>query len=55
MPPTTALGPWVTVHRLDSSPGRGLVAVRPDGHIGYRATRVDLTALRAWLDLVAAG
>ena len=29
-------GRYVTFHRLTSSPGRGLVAVRPDGYVGFR-------------------
>ncbi len=48
------LGPHVSVHRLGSHPGRGLVAVRPDGHVGFRCGAVDLAQLGAWLDLVSA-
>jgi hypothetical protein len=47
------LGPQVTVHRLDR-PGRGLVAVRPDGHVGFRCGEADPAQLGAWLDLVGA-
>jgi 2-polyprenyl-6-methoxyphenol hydroxylase-like FAD-dependent oxidoreductase len=47
------LGPHVTVHRLDS-PGRGLVAARPDGHVGFRCGEADPAQLGAWLDLVGA-
>ncbi|MGH3333696.1 MAG: FAD-dependent monooxygenase, partial [Nocardioidaceae bacterium] len=47
-----ALAPRVSVHRLKSSPGRGLVAVRPDGHVGFRCGEADPARLRAWLDLV---
>ena len=53
-PSRTLLGPHVVVHRLDDAQGRGLVAVRPDGHLGYRSVRGDLTGLGRWLDLVAA-
>jgi hypothetical protein len=48
------LGPHVTVHRLSSSPGRGLVAVRPDGFVGFRCGEADPAQLGVWLDLVAA-
>jgi hypothetical protein len=47
------LGDRVTVHRLDE-PGRGLVAVRPDGYVGLRCGAADPGQLGAWLDLVAA-
>lgn len=53
-PPRSLLGPHVVVHRLDDAPGHGLVAVRPDGHLGYRSARGDVTGLGRWLDLVAA-
>jgi 2-polyprenyl-6-methoxyphenol hydroxylase-like FAD-dependent oxidoreductase len=49
-----ALGPHVTVHRISSWPGRGLVAVRPDGHVGFRCGEVSTDQLAAWLDLVGA-
>lgn len=49
-PPPEA--PLVTVHRIDSWPGRGLVAVRPDGHVGYRTGRAVAGQLEAWLRLV---
>lgn len=47
------LGPHVSVHRL-SSPGHGLVAVRPDGHVGLRSGEAEPAGLGAWLDLVGA-
>jgi 2-polyprenyl-6-methoxyphenol hydroxylase-like FAD-dependent oxidoreductase len=46
--------PYVTVHRIDSWPGRGVVAVRPDGHVGFRSGELDPDALHGWLELVAA-
>jgi hypothetical protein len=49
----TPLGPLVHVHRVTSRPGSGLVAVRPDGHVGFRCGRADAGQLRAWLSLVA--
>lgn len=48
------LGPRATVHRVTSWSGRGLIAVRPDGHVGYRSVDADPGRLGAWLDLVGA-
>jgi hypothetical protein len=48
-------GPRVMVHRLTSAPGRGPVAVRPDGYVGVRSGIADGTQLRAWLDRIGAG
>ncbi len=45
----TALGAYVVVHRLTSEPGAGLVAVRPDGYVGFRCGRADAGQLSAWL------
>jgi 2-polyprenyl-6-methoxyphenol hydroxylase-like FAD-dependent oxidoreductase len=47
-------GPRVVVHRITSWPGRGLVAVRPDGHVGFRCGEADPDQLRAWLRLAGA-
>ncbi|MGY4742273.1 hypothetical protein [Streptomyces sp. ATMOS53] len=44
-------GPQVTVLRLTNSPGRGLLAVRPDGHVGFRCGATDPAALTDWLSL----
>jgi hypothetical protein len=41
--------PLVGVHRLDSSPGAGAVAVRPDGHVGCAVGAADDPALVGWL------
>ena len=46
--------PLLHVHRLASHPGSGLVAVRPDGHIGFRCAAADVRQLRDWLRLVGA-
>jgi 2-polyprenyl-6-methoxyphenol hydroxylase-like FAD-dependent oxidoreductase len=46
-------GPLVHVHRLTSSPGRGVVAVRPDGHAGFTSGAVD-EELSWWLASVGA-
>jgi 2-polyprenyl-6-methoxyphenol hydroxylase-like FAD-dependent oxidoreductase len=42
-------GPLVMVHRLTSVPSTGLVAVRPDGYVGFRCGVVDVGQLKAWL------
>jgi 2-polyprenyl-6-methoxyphenol hydroxylase-like FAD-dependent oxidoreductase len=54
--PAAALsGPHVHVHRLTSSPGRGVVTVRPDGYVGLLADTVDDQQLSSWLGLVGTG
>lgn len=45
-------GPRITVLRLTTSPGRGLLTVRPDGHVGFRCGAGDPAALTDWLCLV---
>ena len=47
--PPGPLGPMVVVHRLTSVPGCGMMAIRPDGHIGLRFPRVETGPLLAWL------
>ena len=42
-------GRLVSIHRLTSSPGRGLIAVRPDGYVGYRGQTADISQLTSWL------
>ena len=42
-------GSTVVTHRLTSAPGRGIIAVRPDGYIGFRCAAADLAQLRDWL------
>jgi hypothetical protein len=54
-PGAGVLGRRVSVHRLSGVAGRGVVAVRPDGHVGFRCADCDPVRLRAWLDLVGAG
>jgi 2-polyprenyl-6-methoxyphenol hydroxylase-like FAD-dependent oxidoreductase len=51
----TLVQPHVSVHRIVSWPGRGLLAVRPDGHVGLRCGAADPMALRGWLETVGAG
>jgi hypothetical protein len=48
------LGDHVEVHRLGDRPGAGMVAVRPDGHVGFRCGEADPAQLGAWLDLIGA-
>lgn len=48
------LGALVHVHRITNWRGRGVIAVRPDGYIGFRSGVVDGDRLREWLTLVAA-
>jgi 2-polyprenyl-6-methoxyphenol hydroxylase-like FAD-dependent oxidoreductase len=49
------LGDHVTAHRLQSEPGTGLVAVRPDGYVGFRGDVAEIAQLRAWLARAGAG
>lgn len=44
--------PGLDVLRLQSSTGHGVVAVRPDGHVGFTSARSDWPGLRRWLRLV---
>jgi 2-polyprenyl-6-methoxyphenol hydroxylase-like FAD-dependent oxidoreductase len=53
-PGDLALGRFVHVHRLTSVPGRGLVAVRPDGYVGYRSGTAEIRQLTAWLTRIRA-
>jgi 2-polyprenyl-6-methoxyphenol hydroxylase-like FAD-dependent oxidoreductase len=47
-------GGQVWVHRITSWPGRGLLAARPDGHVGLRSAGPGLDGPRRWLRLVGA-
>ena len=40
---------FVSIHRLTSSPGRGLIAVRPDGYVGFRGGTAEVGQLATWL------
>jgi 2-polyprenyl-6-methoxyphenol hydroxylase-like FAD-dependent oxidoreductase len=44
----------VIVHRLASVPGRGLIAVRPDGYIGFRCQTAEVGQIAAWLTRLGA-
>jgi hypothetical protein len=46
---------FIEVHRLASVPGRGLIAVRPDGYVGFRCQAAETGQLGAWLTRVRAG
>lgn len=52
--PGTPPGRLISVHRVTSSPGRGVTAVRPDGYIGFRCQVADASQLAAWLGRIAA-
>ena len=54
LPDKPGFGPYVTVHRLTSVPGTGVVAVRPDGIVGFRCGLVDLVQLKSWLARIGA-
>lgn len=43
------LGPHIHARRIEDWPGRGVVAVRPDGYIGYRSAIADPGEIRSWL------
>lgn len=53
LPPGIA-GPHLHVHRLTSSPGTAVTAVRPDGYVGYKSHQANEPALRRWLHRVGA-
>jgi len=46
---------FVSIHRLTSSPGRGLIAVRPDGYIGFRCRSTEIGQLATWLGWLRTG
>lgn len=46
-------GRLVHVHRLASVSGRGLIAVRPDGYVGFRCQVAGAGQLAAWLTRLA--
>jgi hypothetical protein len=47
--------PLVHVHRLESCPGTGVLAVRPDGHVGCTSADARDPALTGWLRRVGLG
>jgi len=48
------LGPYVNVHRLESTPGAGVAVVRPDGYIGFRTRTLEPGRLSSWLERIGA-
>lgn len=54
--PPDLTGDLLTAHRLGDRPGSTVLAVRPDGYVGYRGPGTDPThlGLRAWLDRIGA-
>jgi 2-polyprenyl-6-methoxyphenol hydroxylase-like FAD-dependent oxidoreductase len=52
---TLPTGRFVSIHRITSSPGRGLIAVRPDGYIGFRCQTTEIGQLSGWLACLGAG
>jgi 2-polyprenyl-6-methoxyphenol hydroxylase-like FAD-dependent oxidoreductase len=55
LPGTVPQGRFISIHRLTSSPGRGLIAVRPDGYIGFRGQTTETRQLVGWLGWLGAG
>jgi len=55
--PLSTLPPsrFVSIHRLSSSPGRGLIVIRPDGYVGFRSQTVEIGQLAVWLASLRAG
>ncbi|WP_426624704.1 FAD-dependent monooxygenase [Leifsonia sp. McL0607] len=51
---TLPTGPMLHRHRLDDRPGTELVAVRPDGYIGFRCEAGDRHLLAEWLQRLGA-
>ncbi|HEU0027610.1 MAG TPA: FAD-dependent monooxygenase [Ktedonobacterales bacterium] len=49
-----SFGPRVTIHRLTNVPGTGMVAIRPDGYVGFRCQVADVDQLAAWLARIGA-
>ncbi|HSP75853.1 MAG TPA: FAD-dependent monooxygenase [Cryobacterium sp.] len=43
------------VHRLTDRPGTGVLIMRPDGYVGFRATTVEPRRIADWLSLVGLG
>ena len=48
------LGPYIHVHRIDDWAGCGVMAIRPDGHVGFSSAVTDVDQIHRWLGLIAA-
>ena len=46
--------PYIHTHRVEDWPGRGVVAVRPDGYVGYSSAITDGEEIRSWLSTIGA-
>ena len=46
--------PYIHTHRVEDWPGRGVVAVRPDGYVGYSSAITDSKEIRSWLSTIGA-
>ena len=44
-------GRWVHVHHLSDRSGFGILAVRPDGYVGFRSASPETGQLASWLEL----
>ena len=53
-PQVPAVPGSVHVHRLVDFQGTGVIAVRPDGYVGFSGDSADLHQLTSWLELVHA-
>ena len=53
-PGPRARSPYTHIHALTSVPGKGVIAVRPDGYIGFRCGMVDDEQLAGWLARIGA-
>jgi hypothetical protein len=53
-PADKVLGEMVTVHRMLDRRGTGVLVVRPDGYVGFRASAVDPGQVVNWLALISA-
>ena len=42
------------MHRLLDTPGTGIVAIRPDGYVGYSGDTAQPDELAAWLEVAGA-
>jgi hypothetical protein len=51
LPALAGVDPLVTVRRLGDVPGDSVIAVRPDGHVGFTCGGADSDGLLAWLAL----
>jgi hypothetical protein len=52
--PRGLLGPHIRARRIEDWPGRGVVAVRPDGYVGYRSAVSDPDEISSWLAIIGA-